>query len=85
MKNLKYFKLMLKYLKNDKLQVVLYVTFSILLNVLPLSISIFWAYAVDNLTTNHQVNFIIFLSLFGLSNILTWSICITIQELLYNK
>lgn len=85
MKDLKHFKLMLKYLKNDKLQIILYVIFSILLNVLPLSISIFWAYAVDNLTTNQQANFIIFLALFGLSNILTWSICSTIQELLYNK
>ena len=65
MKDLKHFKLMLKYLKNDKLQIILYVIFSILLNVLPLSISIFWAYAVDNLTTNQQANFIIFLALFG--------------------
>ena len=85
MSDIKNFKLMFKYLKYNKVQVVLYVIFSFLLNILPLSISIFWAYAVDNLTTNHQVNFIIFLSLFGLSNILTWSICITIQELLYNK
>ena len=85
MKDLKHFKLMLKYLKNDKLQITLYVIFSILLNVLPLAISISWAYTVDNLTTNQQANFIIFLTLFGLSNILTWSICSTIKELLYNK
>ncbi|MDD6323947.1 MAG: ABC transporter ATP-binding protein [Bacilli bacterium] len=85
MSDLKHFKLMLKYLKDDVLQIILYVIFSILLNVLPLLTSIFWAYVVDNLTTNQQTNFIIFLALFSLSNILSWAICSTIQDLLYNK
>ena len=85
MSDLKHFKLMLKYLKNDVVQIILYVIFSILLNVLPLLTSIFWAYTVDNLTTNQQINFIIFLALFSLSNILSWAICSTIQDLLYNK
>ena len=85
MSDLKHFKLMLKYLKDDVLQIILYVIFSILLNVLPLLTSIFWAYVVDDLTTNQQTNFIIFLALFSLSNILSWAICSTIQDLLYNK
>ena len=71
MSDLKHFKLMLKYLKDDVLQIILYVIFSILLNVLPLLTSIFWAYVVDDLTTNQQTNFIIFLALFSLSNILS--------------
>lgn len=85
MKDINYFKLMLKYLKNDKLRMTLYIIVTISLNILPLATSIFWAYAVDNLTINQEANFIIFLTLFGLSNIISWAICSTIKELLYNK
>ena len=81
----KHFKLILKYLKNDKLKIFLYVIFSILLNVLPLVISIVSAYTLDSLTSNKQLSFIFFLVILYLSNVITWSICNVILELLYNK
>lgn len=85
MNDFKHFKLILKYLKNDKLKIFLYVIFSILLNVLPLVISIVSAYTLDSLTSNKQLSFIFFLVILYLSNVLTWSICNVILELLYNK
>ena len=85
MNDFKHFKLILKYLKNDKLKIFLYVIFSILLNVLPLVISIVSAYTLDSLTSNKQLSFIFFLVILYLSNVITWSICNVILELLYNK
>lgn len=85
MNDFKHFKLILKYLKNDKLKIFLYVIFSILLNVLPLVISIVSAYTLDSLTSNKQLSFIFFLVILYLSNVLTWSICNVILELIYNK
>ena len=85
MNDFKHFKLILKYLKNDKLKIFLYVIFSILLNVLPLVISVVSAYTLDSLTSNKQLSFIFFLVILYLSNVITWSICNVILELLYNK
>ena len=85
MKDLKNFKIIIKYLKKEKVRVILYILLSIIINIVPLTTSIFWAYTVDNLTTNQEVNFLIFLALFSLSNILSWSIIYTLQELLYNR
>lgn len=85
MKDLKNFKIIIKYLKKEKVRVILYILLSIIINIVPLTTSIFWAYTVDNLTTNQEVNFLIFLTLFSLSNILSWSIIYTLQELLYNR
>ena len=85
MNDFKHFKLILKYLKNDKLKIFLYVIFSILLNVLPLVISIVSAYTLDSLTSNKQLSFIFFLVILYLSNVITWSICNVILELIYNK
>ena len=85
MNDFKHFKLILNYLKNDKLKIFLYVIFSILLNVLPLVISIVSAYTLDSLTSNKQLSFIFFLVILYLSNVITWSICNVILELLYNK
>ena len=85
MKDLKNFKIIFKYLKKEKVRVILYILLSIIINIVPLTTSIFWAYTVDNLTTNQEVNFLIFLALFSLSNILSWSIIYTLQELLYNR
>lgn len=85
MNDFKHFKLILKYLKNDKLKIFLYVIFSILLNVLPLVISIVSAYLLDSLTSNKQLSFIFFLVILYLSNVITWSICNVILELIYNK
>ena len=85
MKDLKNFKIIIKYLKKEKVRVILYILLSIIINIVPLTTSIFWAYTVDNLTTNQEVNFLIFLILFSLSNILSWSIIYTLKELLYNR
>ena len=85
MKDLKNFKIIIKYLKKEKVRVILYILLSIIINIVPLTTSIFWAYTVDNLTTNQEVNFLIFLALFSLSNILSWAIIYTLQELLYNR
>ena len=85
MNDFKHFKLILNYLKNDKLKIFLYVIFSILLNVLPLVISIVSAYTLDSLTSNKQLSFIFFFFLLYLSNVITCSICNVILELLYNK
>ena len=84
-KDLKYFKIILKYLKDDKLYIILYIIFSILFSILPIVVSIFWGNAIDNLTQLNKSSFIIYLLIWLISWILTWCICGLICNLIYNK
>ena len=80
MKDIKYFKLVLKYLKNDKKYLFFFVLINILFNVLPLIVSIFWANTINNLSIMNQPEFIINLVLWIISIILCWTICYLIQN-----
>ncbi len=85
MKDIKYFKLTLNYLKKDKLYLFFFVLVDILYNVVPLLVSIFWAQAVNSITIMDQPQFIINLVLWVLSEIISWGIIQIIHNYIYIK
>lgn len=85
MKDIKYFKLTLNYLKKDKLYLFFFVLVDILYNVVPLLVSIFWAQAVNSITIMDQPQFIINLVLWVVSEIISWGIIQIIHNYIYIK
>ena len=85
MKDMKYFKVIFKYLKNDKLYLFFFVLVNILFNVSPLMVSIFWASAISNLSIANQPDFIINLALWIGSVLLCWGVFMWIQNIIYIK
>ena len=83
MKDIKYFKVILKYLRKDKIYLYLFVVFNIAYNALPLLISVFWAWAINSLTILDQPQFIINLLLWAMTEIICWGFLQWIYDLIY--
>lgn len=80
----KNFKLIFKYLKDEKLRLILYLLLVILTYIPTLLSSFFWGYAIEGLINNKLRVFLIFLALREGMHILFYSILSVPRDLLYN-
>ena len=85
MKGLKHFKILLRYFKNDKLNLSLYIIFTILKYFEPLANAFRWASAFEALATNNQSEFIKYLILWSSVIIIAWVFVQLPTDLIYNK
>ena len=85
MKDIKYFKIVLNYLKSSKIYVFFFVLVDILYNAIPLFVAILWANSIDSLTIMNQPQFIINLILWVICEVLCWGVCQLIHDYLYIK
>ena len=85
MKGLKHFKILLRYFKNDKLNLSLYIIFTILKYFEPLANAFIWASAFEALATNNQSEFIKYLILWSSVIIIAWVFVQLPTDLIYNK
>ncbi|MGN1370823.1 MAG: ABC transporter ATP-binding protein [Candidatus Coprovivens sp.] len=85
MKGLKHFKILLRYFKNDKLNLFLYIIFTILKYFEPLANAFIWASAFEALATGNQNHFIKYLLLWSSIIIIAWVFVQLPTDLIYNK
>ena len=74
MKKLKYFKILLRYLKNEKLLIALYIILSVIMYASPVLGTLVWADMYEALSEVNLHNFLILIVINGALNILCWSI-----------
>ncbi len=85
MKSFKNFKILLQYFKNDKLNLSLYIIFTILKYLEPLANAFIWASAFQALATGNQNEFIKYLILWSSIIIVAWVFIQLPTDLIYNK
>lgn len=85
MKSLKYFKILLRYFKDDKLKLFLYTLFTVTKYFESLVNAFIWAYAFEALANGNQELFIKYLILWSAVIIFCWVIIHIPSELIYNK
>lgn len=85
MKNLKYFRVLLRYFKDDKLQFLLYTFLTVLKHFEPLVNAFVWAWAIEALTKGDRAIFIKYLVLWSGIIIFAWVFIQMPTDFLYNK
>lgn len=85
MKSLKYFKVLLRYFKDDKLLLSTYIIFTILKFFEPLANSFIWAFAFQALSDGNKSEFIKYLILWSSLIIVAWVFIQLPTSLIYNK
>ena len=85
MKGLKHFKILLRYFKDNKLILSLYIIFTILKYFEPLANAFIWATAFQALATGAQTQFITYLIMWSGVIILAWVLIQLPTDLIYNK
>ena len=85
MKSLKYFKVLLRYFKDDKLLLSTYIIFTILKFFEPLANSFIWAFAFQALSDGNKNEFIKYLILWSSLIIVAWVFIQLPTSLIYNK
>ena len=85
MKKLKQFKILFRYLKEDKLLLFIYLFFSILRYFEPLLNAFIWANAFEAISKGNQKQFIFFLSCWSSVIIFCWVFISLPINLIYNK
>ncbi len=85
MKRLKHFKILFRYLKEDKLLFTIYLVFSILRYFEPLLNAFIWANALEAISKGNEKRFIIYLVCWSGVIILCWVLISLPVDLIYNK
>ena len=85
MKKLKQFKILFRYLKEDKVLLMIYLVFSILRYFEPLLNAFIWANAFEALSKGNEKQFLLFLSCWSGVIILCWVVLSLPIDLIYNK
>ena len=85
MKRLKHFKILFRYLKEDKLLFTIYLVFSILRYFEPLLNAFIWANALEAISKGNERRFIIYLVCWSGVIILCWVLISLPVDLIYNK
>ena len=85
MKGLKHFKILLRYFKDNKLILSLYIIFTILKYFEPLANAFIWATAFQALATGDKSMFITYLMMWSGVIILAWVLIQLPTDLIYNK
>lgn len=84
MESLRNFKILLRYFKNDKLRLSLYIILTILKYFEPLSNAFIWAFAFEALANGNSSLFITYLIIWSSVMIFTWVIIQIPGDLIYN-
>lgn len=85
MKNLKNFKVLFRYFKDDKFRFITYIILTIIKFMEPLVNAFIWAFAFQALSEGNVKEFIIYLSLWSSLIILAWVVIQLPADLIYNK
>ena len=85
MKKLKQFKILFRYLKEDKLLLIIYLVFSILRYFEPLLNAFIWANAFEAISRGQEKRFLIFLACWSGIIIFCWVFLSLPIDLIYNK
>ena len=85
MKKLKQFKILFRYLKEDKVLLIIYLVFSILRYFEPLLNAFIWANAFEYLSKGNEKLFLVFLSCWSGVIIFCWVVLSLPIDLIYNK
>ncbi len=85
MKKLKHFKILFRYLKEDRLLLIIYLLFSILRHFEPLLNAFIWAKAFEAISKGDSHHFLIYLSCWSGIIIFCWVFLLIPTDLIYNK
>lgn len=85
MKSIKYFKVLLRYFKDTKLKLILYIIFTVMKYFESLANAFIWAYAFQALSEGNSQLFIKYLVLWSSVIILAWVIIQIPTDLIYNS
>lgn len=85
MKNLKHFKILLRYLKDQKFLITLYIILSIISYIIPVYISFVWADTFDALVNSKLESFLVLVIFHGAMCSLVWSIMDYPINYIFNK